>query len=379
MSIWDSYPSEYRAREVQATVAAVTAGESVSIIGLSGAGKSNLLGFMAYRVLTGLKPGNGHAIVHPVGFQASQAAQSASSTGDPWAALIDCNRLTELAPAPFFRLVRRTLGDDHDASDELGALDAVIERRLAEARGLCLLFDRFDAIPNAPGIPSNLRALRENHNYELTYITATRRPLNSRSELAELFFAHTLWLGPLSEMDARWNVTRYAERHSMTWDAGIVDSLIRASWGYPSLLRAACEAVVAGCPVEEAALREHAAIRRRVDEFWADAPSDDDLRRSGLAGHPWLGSVASAKPIADAQLTAKEHLLLEYFRAHPDQVCEKDDLIHAVWPEDKIYERGVRDDSLAQLIRRLREKIEPDASAPHHIHTVPGRGYRYTL
>ncbi|HLE30620.1 MAG TPA: helix-turn-helix domain-containing protein [Anaerolineales bacterium] len=39
--------------------------------------------------------------------------------------------------------------------------------------------------------------------------------------------------------------------------------------------------------------------------------------------------------------------------------------------------RGVRDDSLAQLVRRLREKIEPDPANPRHIHTVPGRGYRF--
>jgi DNA-binding winged helix-turn-helix (wHTH) protein len=49
-----------------------------------------------------------------------------------------------------------------------------------------------------------------------------------------------------------------------------------------------------------------------------------------------------------------------------------------VWPEDRVFERGVRDDSLAQLVRRLREKIEPDPSAPRFILTVPGRGYRFS-
>jgi DNA-binding response OmpR family regulator len=53
-------------------------------------------------------------------------------------------------------------------------------------------------------------------------------------------------------------------------------------------------------------------------------------------------------------------------------------LIRAVWPEDRIFERGIRDDSLAQLVRRLREKIEPLPSTPRHIHSVPGRGYRFT-
>ena len=49
--------------------------------------------------------------------------------------------------------------------------------------------------------------------------------------------------------------------------------------------------------------------------------------------------------------------------------------MRAVWPEDFIFEQGVRDDSLAQLVRRLRIKIEPDPSQPKYIQTVPGRGY----
>ena len=39
--------------------------------------------------------------------------------------------------------------------------------------------------------------------------------------------------------------------------------------------------------------------------------------------------------------------------------------------------RGVRDDSLAQMVRRLREKIETNPSEPQLILTVPGRGYRF--
>ena len=92
-----------------------------------------------------------------------------------------------------------------------------------------------------------------------------------------------------------------------------------------------------------------------------------------MEGHPFLQAVPEAHNI----LTAAEHCLLEYLRAHAGQVCAKDDLIQAVWSEDRIFQRGLRDDSLAQLIRRLRRKIEPDPDAPLHILTVPGRGYRY--
>jgi DNA-binding winged helix-turn-helix (wHTH) protein len=103
-----------------------------------------------------------------------------------------------------------------------------------------------------------------------------------------------------------------------------------------------------------------------------------DLKKSALDGLPLLEEVSAGEAIDTSQLTAKESFLLEYFRSHPNDVCTKDDIVQAVWPEDQIYERGIRDDSLSQLVRRLRVKIEPDPSTPRYIHTVPGRGYRYT-
>jgi hypothetical protein len=344
---------------------AVQAGECVSVVGLSGAGKSNLLGFLAY-----------HLAAHPEVLRSPMAA-----------ALVDCNRLTDLTPSGFFRLARGVLGEAGEAADEFAVLDAVVSRQLEARSNLCLLFDLSgltaltspteQTLPVSQAIFSNLRALRDAHKYALTYVAATRRPLAWHSELAELFYANTIWLGPLSESDARWNVARYAARRRATWDEAVTQALIAASAGYPAFLRAVCEAYAGGASLELSVLRNHPAVRRRVEEFWADKPSDDDIRQSGLAGCPLL-LAAPGPAVVDFQLTAKEHLLLEYFRAHPDAVCDKDELIRAVWPEDKIFERGIRDDSLAQLIRRLREKIETNPSSPQYIHTVPGRGYRYT-
>jgi len=99
---------------------------------------------------------------------------------------------------------------------------------------------------------------------------------------------------------------------------------------------------------------------------------------SGLEGLPLLALAPEIQGFDTSQLTEKEFLLLQYLEAHPGDVCSKDDLVQAVWPEDQIYERGIRDDSLAQLVRRLRVKIEPEPSNPRYIQTVPGRGYRFS-
>jgi hypothetical protein len=355
MSIWDEYPSDYRQYIVEPILSAVRTGECVSVIGLSGAGKSNLLGFLAYRC----------------------------STPEQRLILIDTNRLTEFSPAAFLRLIRRSLGNSRHAEveEEFEALDEEVAAQL-DAGPLTLLLDlslldRTGELDGQPshGLFNNLRALRDAHKFRLTYVTASRHALTARTEFAELVHAHTLWLGALSNSESLWNIRRFAARKHLTWPEQAVTGLMEMARSYPSLLRAACEAYSETGDL--AAVAEHPAVRARVQEFWDDAPTETELRLAGLVDHPLLYHGRKAG-LNTSQLTAKEHLLLSYFLGHPGGVCEKDDIIRAVWPEDKVQERGVRDDSLAQLVRRLREKIEPDPAKPTYIHTLPGRGYRFT-
>ena len=354
MSIWDDYPRDYRQGETQTIVNATRAGESVSLIGLSGAGKSNLMGYIAHTQGTP---------THPF-------------------VVVDFNRLTQRAPSVFFNLIRQALTDSASASDEFNALQVAIQQRLKDAERLTLLLDLSLLLNRGVMfgesdllVFNNLRALRDSFKFQLSYVIATRHPLPSNNEFAELFHANTIYLGGLSQSDAIWNVKHYAERKKLSWDDSIAEKLIALTRGYPSFLRAVCEAYSSDASLES--LPNHPAIQSRLAEFWSDNPTDDELRLSYLIDHPLLKR--TKRHTFDAStLTAKENSLLDYFIANTDQVCEKDDLIRAVWLEDKVFERGVRDDSLAQLVRRLREKIEPDPSNPKHIHTVPGRGYKFT-
>jgi hypothetical protein len=351
MSTWDNYPTDYRAAEVGQILPAVQTGECVEVTGLSGSGKSNLLGFMANRI----QPTNCRLV------------------------LVDCNRLIEHSMDAFLRLIRRNLGSNEPAADELALLDATLEQHERERdAGTCLLLDRFDDVAHSmPDVLfNNLRALRDAHKYRLSYVIALRRPLAGHTELAELFYAHTLQLGVLSAADARWSAQQYATRRGVQWSAATIETLVALTRGYPSFLRAACEAHAGGAALDVRSLLAHPAMRARLDEFQSDSPTAEELRASGLEGLELLAGVKT-HAIDTARLTSKEHALLRYFQANATEVCEKDDLIRAVWPEDQIIERGLRDDSLAQLVRRLREKIEPDPSSPRHVHTVPGRGYRF--
>ena len=73
------------------------------------------------------------------------------------------------------------------------------------------------------------------------------------------------------------------------------------------------------------------------------------------------------------ELSAKEYALLVYLYDHAGQVCGKDEIAGAVWPD---YKGEVFDYQIESLIKRLRQKLGPNAEQAHLIVTVRGRGYR---
>src|SRR3990172_7979828 len=72
-------------------------------------------------------------------------------------------------------------------------------------------------------------------------------------------------------------------------------------------------------------------------------------------------------------LTPTEFRLLVFFAQHPGQVLSRNQLMENVWG----HSADLYDEKTVNVhIRRLREKIEVDPSAPELLLTVPGLGYR---
>ena len=71
-------------------------------------------------------------------------------------------------------------------------------------------------------------------------------------------------------------------------------------------------------------------------------------------------------------LTVKEFELLVQLMAHPGRAFRRDELLQQVWGY------SVGDTATVTVhVRRLREKLEVDPSAPRHLCTVRGVGYRW--
>ncbi len=73
------------------------------------------------------------------------------------------------------------------------------------------------------------------------------------------------------------------------------------------------------------------------------------------------------------KLTAREFDLLAFLAANPGEVFSREQLMARVWGYAAAFDTG----TVSVHIRRLREKVESDPSAPRHIQTVWGMGYRF--
>ncbi len=96
-----------------------------------------------------------------------------------------------------------------------------------------------------------------------------------------------------------------------------------------------------------------------------------------LKKQPRLNIEPAAKRVAvnerPIELSAKEYALLIYLSQNGNRVCSKEDIARAVWPD---YQGDVFDYQVESLVKRLRQKLEPDAEESHFVVTIYGKGYR---
>ncbi|MEO6411374.1 MAG: response regulator transcription factor [Pedococcus sp.] len=128
----------------------------------------------------------------------------------------------------------------------------------------------------------------------------------------------------------------------------------------------------------ELVLRVQSVLRRSA-RSGPDAAQDE---RDTVSLGPLVDDDLSVDPLAhraslagrELALTAREFDLLVFLLAHPGQVHGREQLMRQVWG----WEFG--DQSTVTVhVRRLREKVELDASAPARLVTVFGVGYRWDL
>ncbi|ETP68133.1 response regulator transcription factor [Planococcus glaciei] len=120
----------------------------------------------------------------------------------------------------------------------------------------------------------------------------------------------------------------------------------------------------------EVAARVKAHLRRRSGKNPVQA------QQTIYSAGPLYINTQSAEVKIDGKpvdLPAQVYQLLLFFCRHPNQLFSKSQLYENVWGEEFLGE----DNTVMVHIRKLREKIEQDASSPKLIVTVRGLGYKF--
>lgn len=263
------------------------------------------------------------------------------------------------------------------------------------------------------------------------------RPDPETYEFRELFVQHTRMLRPLDSEDATSLVTYLTDVMGMDLSPNRARLAIEASGGHPGLLARLCEYLsslsadpdVTGQALF-AQLSEIGPIRLECQRLWAELDLDEqsallvlvrgdqlskgrkqaegvedkglvvtneagallvfspvfrafvskellkqqETRRRG----PWYDANTRQTWLDDREITRKltsdQFAFLVLLCENPGVVMSKDDIGVAVWPEQA--ENSFSDDQIYQLVKRTREKIEPDPKKPIYIVSVTGQGYR---
>ena len=114
------------------------------------------------------------------------------------------------------------------------------------------------------------------------------------------------------------------------------------------------------------------AVYRRVAQFSRPRSQFFEELRSGAFALN-LRNRSFTKNGRPIELTQVEFQIMEYFISNAGKALKRIDILKHVWGSGYVGEEKIVDVN----IRRLRMKIEDEASSPRHIVTVWGVGYRW--
>jgi DNA-binding response OmpR family regulator len=116
----------------------------------------------------------------------------------------------------------------------------------------------------------------------------------------------------------------------------------------------------------ELVARVKAVLRRGAPASGMPSVEFGELRIDATGRAVWRG-------VETLDLTAKEFDLLWHMASHPGQVFTREQLLSSVWDYDFLGDTS----TVTVHMRRLREKLEADPSAPRWLKTVWGVGYKF--
>jgi len=260
---WESYALTYRAREVETLAGWIAAGESGSVVGLAGCGRTNLLEFLCHRpdvLRSYLPPPARPVVLIPVdlnnlpvnnpstlyrtllrAFYQVLGEEAGEKTADVFKTSADWKSLQQTVDALY--LENRAAQDPFLAQSALHDLLALLQEEQVQ---VVLALNRFDRFCQraTPQMINTMRGLRDTFKDTLCYLVGMRQEVAylpepaDLGEMYDLLDSHVCWVGAMAESDA-WRmletITQAAPPPPAEAEARVMLAL---SGRFPSLLKA---------------------------------------------------------------------------------------------------------------------------------------------
>lgn len=291
------FPLTFRSEETARVFSYLKAGDSCQVVGIGSSGKSNFAHFLLQEDIRR----------HYLGAECDRTLfiyidSNKLLRRDDWglSELMLHQILVNLSVRGIDERILHQVDDLHQrAADKVTEHLALryLDRALAlicSVAGLStiFLFDEFDDLGHS--LPAYcfaaLRAFRDEHKYQLMYITFTRRPLNALREspsdienFDELVSGHILWLMNYSNADARLMIRRIAERYNTDLNEEQIHRILHLTGNHPGLIRAAFR--LSKRPENDIPWEEwvhHPTMQEECLQIWRSLPLDEQRALSQL-------------------------------------------------------------------------------------------------
>lgn len=282
-----------------------------------------------------------------------------------------------------------------------------------------IFFIRFDRISEKASAEffANLEGIKDSAHHKLAFVFTTSRGLNSVSPKV---FSHTslslaqseIFLKPANQKDLKTICDAYIKRFGLRISEELEKELVKLTGGYIQYLQLALislnepENNISNPQDLFEFLIDDERITLQSEELWEGLTSleqqlllkvlnDQKLTEKEQKEGKYLfesGFINEKAKIfsplfenflerknqkgegsnAKMELSKKEHLLFSYLKNNLGEICEREAIIEAVWPEEEAL--GVSDWAIDRLVARLRKKVKEENE--FEIVTIKTRGFK---
>ncbi len=282
-----------------------------------------------------------------------------------------------------------------------------------------VFFLRFDRMKDSitHDFFANFQGLIESTHDRLSYVFTSARPLNHLeptifTKQSLLIFSDNLYIKPNKKSDIKTIFESSIKQYDLKLSPEIINSLLKLVDGHTQYLQFALISLKENGNIKPSELFDFLKNDERIslqsEELWESLSSieqdillkiesgkkltDSEIKEGEYLVNTGFFDLKTLKifsPIFDlfikskaeekrkeknnTDFSKKENLLLKFLEENKNEICEREEIIEAVWPEAEAL--GVTDWAIDRLVARVRNKLK-DHDKNYEIVTIKTRGYK---